>query len=171
MDVSGFAATAAILLFPAALIYAGLMDLFTMKIRNFLVGGIAGSYFLLAPAVGFSVQDIASSAAVAASVFVIAFLMFARGWIGGGDAKLAAATALWFAPSEALAYFYYASIFGGVLTLAVLQFRKIMLPSAVYRFPGVTQLHDRRSGIPYGVAMAAAALVVFPQTAWFAAAV
>ena len=31
------------------------------------------------------------------------------------------------------------------------------------------RLHHRDSGVPYGIALAAAALVVYPQTEWMAA--
>ena len=51
------------------------------------------------------------------------------GWIGGGDAKLAAATALWFGFDHLLDYLLYASLFGGALTLVLLQFRQWPLPS------------------------------------------
>ena len=52
------------------------------------------------------------------------------GWIGGGDAKLAAATALWFGFDFLLDYLVYASLFGGVLTLVLIQFRRLPLPGA-----------------------------------------
>ena len=55
-------------------------------------------------------------------------VFFSQGWIGGGDAKLAAATALWFGFAHLLDYLIYASLFGGVLTLVLIQFRKLPLP-------------------------------------------
>ena len=65
----------------------------------------------------------------AAAVLVVAFVFFARGWIGGGDAKLAAATALWLGFDQLLNYLIYASLFGGVLTLAIMRFRLMPLPA------------------------------------------
>ena len=56
---------------------------------------------------------IASHAGAGALVLVIAFACFAFGWIGGGDAKLAAAAALWFGFDHLLDYLVYASLFGG----------------------------------------------------------
>src|SRR5687768_15050454 len=120
MSVSALAATTGTVLFPLAMVYAGLMDLFTMKIRNVLVLAIGAVWFLLAPMAGFSAAEMGWSVVVAGVVFVITFVFFAFGWIGGGDAKLAAVTALWFAPHEALAYLIYASMLGGLLSLAVL---------------------------------------------------
>ena len=71
--------------------------------------------------------------AAAVTVLAVTFVFFARGWIGGGDAKLAAATALWLGFDHLVAYLLYASIFGGVLTLAMIQFRLMPLPQAAGR--------------------------------------
>ena len=171
MTVSSAAATLGLILFPMAMIYAGLMDLVTMKIRNVLVIGIGVAWLVLAPLAGFSFTELSSSLGVAAVVFVVTFIFFALGWIGGGDAKLAAVTALWFAPEQALLYFAYAAFLGGILTLGILQLRTGVLPMALYRVPWIANLHDAKSGVPYGAAMAPAALIVFPDTAWVAHAV
>ena len=55
------------------------------------------------------------------------------GWIGGGDAKVAAAAALWFGFAHLLNYLVYASLFGGALTLLLLQFRQWPLPYVLVR--------------------------------------
>jgi prepilin peptidase CpaA len=166
--MSALAATAGTVLFPAAVVYAGLMDLVTLKIRNLLVLVLGAAWLALAPLAGFSMVEMGWSASVACLVFAITFAFFAFGWIGGGDAKLAAVTALWFDPQNALLYFVYASMLGGLLTLAILQFRTVVLPSALYRVPWLAQLRAPKAGVPYGAAMAPAALIVFPDTAWVA---
>ena len=61
--------------------------------------------------------------AAAVAVLAVTFTFFAQGWIGGGDAKLAAATALWLGFDHLLPYVLYASIFGGILTLAIIKFQ------------------------------------------------
>jgi prepilin peptidase CpaA len=99
-------------------------------------------------------------------VFALTFVFFSLGWIGGGDAKLAAVTALWFEPHQALLYFTYAAFLGGFLTLAILQLRASMLPASLYRIQWLAQLREAKAGVPYGAAMAPAALIVFPDTAW-----
>ena len=90
------------------------------------------------------------------------------GWIGGGDAKLASATALWFAPDQTLLYFIYAALFGGLLTVMILQMRTNLVPAFLYRISWIAQLREPKAGVPYGAAMAPAALLVFPSTAWLA---
>lgn len=168
MTLSALAATAGVILFPLAMVYAGLIDLMTLTIRNTLVLALAAAWLVLAPLAGFTLHELGLHAAVASGVFALTFLFFALGWIGGGDAKLAPVTALWFEPENALLYFMYASVLGGVLTLALLQLRTRMLPSFLYRVPWIAQLCESRSGVPYGAAMAPAALLVFPKTAWLA---
>ena len=83
---------------------------------------------------------------------------FARGWIGGGDAKLAAATALWLGFDQLLNYLIFASLFGGVLTLAILRFRLMPLPALLANQEWAKRLHRMDTGIPYGIALALAAL-------------
>jgi prepilin peptidase CpaA len=96
----------------------------------------------------------------------VAFGCFSQGWIGGGDAKLAAATALWFGFDHLLDYLIYASLFGGILTLVLIQFRRLPLPAFMERQPWVMRLHEAGGGVPYGIALAAAALMVYPKTDW-----
>lgn len=169
--MAGFSAVSwlAAILFPAAMIYAGIADLLTYKIRNVLVIAVAMTFLVLAPLTGFGPLEIALSLALGLAVFVVTFGFFAAGWIGGGDAKLATAAALWFGWEHALAYFVYAAILGGVLSLALIVFRRIPLPPALCRIEWLARLHAADSGVPYGVAFAAAALIVFPQTHWYAA--
>jgi prepilin peptidase CpaA len=168
MTTSTLAANLGLILFPLAMVYAGVVDLVTLKIRNVVVLAIGAAWLVLAPLAGFSLEELGWSVAVAGLVFACTFTFFALGWIGGGDAKLAAVAALWFQPEEALLFFVYASLFGGALTLAILQLRMRMLPAALERVEWIAQLQDTRTGVPYGVALAPATLLALPQTAWFA---
>jgi prepilin peptidase CpaA len=99
-------------------------------------------------------------------VLTIGFTCFSFGWIGGGDAKLAAATALWFGFDYLLDYLVYASLFGGALTLFLIQFRLLPLPAMLARHQWIMRLHEKGGGVPYGIALAASALTVYPQTDW-----
>jgi prepilin peptidase CpaA len=158
-----------LLLFPALMAFAASSDLLTMTISNRLSLALVGGFFLLALATGMSLHDFGMHLGAAAAVLMAAFVFFSRGWIGGGDAKLAAATALWFGFDHLLDYMIYASLFGGALTLAILQFRKLPLPSVLARQGWVLRLHESGGGVPYGIALAAAALVVYPKTGWMPA--
>ena len=156
-------------LFPALMAFAASSDLLTMTISNRLSLALAGGFFLLMIVTGMSLHAAGMHVAAAAIVLVVAFVFFSQGWIGGGDAKLAAATALWFGFDYLLDYLIYASLFGGALTLTIIQFRKIPLPAMLARQGWILRLHETDAGIPYGIALAAAALAVYPKTGWMPA--
>ncbi len=158
-----------LLLFPALMAFAASSDLLTMTISNRLSLALAGGFFLLMIVTGMSLHAAGMHVAAAAVVLVVAFIFFSQGWIGGGDAKLAATTALWFGFDYLLDYLIYASLFGGALTLAIIQFRKIPLPAMLARQGWILRLHETDAGIPYGIALAAAALAVYPKTGWMPA--
>jgi prepilin peptidase CpaA len=158
-----------LLLFPALMAFAASSDLLTMTISNRLSLALTGSFFLLTLVTGMSWPAIGMHLAAAALVLVFSFGFFSQGWIGGGDAKLAAATALWFGFDFLLDYLIYASLFGGALTLILIQFRKLPLPGPLARQPWILRLHETGGGIPYGIALAAAALAVYPKTGWMPA--
>ena len=156
-------------LFPAMMAFAASSDLFTMTIANRVSLILVAGFGVLAVLVGMSAADLLSHAGAAAVVLAVVFLLFTRGWIGGGDAKLAAATALWLGFGHLADYVVYASIIGGALTLALIQFRTLPMPRFLLGRDWAERLHRRDGGIPYGIALAAAALLVYPHTEWMAA--
>jgi prepilin peptidase CpaA len=156
-------------LFPAVMAFAASSDLFTMTIANRVSLILVGGFALLAALVGMSPTSMLWHAVAAAAVLVVVFLFFTRGWIGGGDAKLAAATVLWFGFAHLADYLFYASLLGGALTLAIIQFRAMPLPHLFVGREWLERLHRNDSGVPYGIALAGAALLVYPHTEWLAA--
>lgn len=158
-----------LLLFPAMMAFAASSDLLTMTIPNRVSLIMVGGFLLLAVATGMSPEQIVWHAGAGLLVLAITFGFFSRGWIGGGDAKLAAVTALWFGFDHLLVYALYGSLFGGVLTLALLQFRAVPLPALLIGRAWAERLHEPRGGVPYGIALAAAAMVVYPSTPWMQA--
>jgi len=153
-------------LFPAMMAFAASSDLFTMTIANRISLILIGGFGLLALMTGMSITHVLSHIGAGTSVLVVAFTLFSFGWIGGGDAKLAAATALWFGFNHLFDYLIYSSILGGVLTLLLIQFRMLPLPHVLAGRDWIERLHRRGGGIPYGIALAAAALLVYPHTEW-----
>ena len=160
---------ARLLLFPALMAFAAASDLFTMTISNRVSLLLALGFLALALLGGMGLYDVLAHLGAGAAVLTVAFACFAMGWVGGGDAKVAAAAALWFGFGHLLNYLLYASVFGGALTLLLLQFRQWPLP---YPFAGqawLLKLHAKESGIPYGIALAIGALMVYPETEWIRA--
>ena len=156
-------------LFPAVMAFAASSDLLTMTIANRVSMVLVAGFALLAALSGLSGAELLSHAGAAMAVLVVAFICFARGWIGGGDAKLAAATALWLGFGHLFDYLVYASILGGALTLILIQFRTMPMPQVLLGRDWAERLHSRDGGVPYGIALAAAALLVYPQTEWMTA--
>jgi prepilin peptidase CpaA len=153
-------------LFPAMMAFAASSDLFTMTIANRVSLILIGGFGLLAVMTGMNATDMLLHVGAGASVLVVAFGLFTFGWIGGGDAKLAAATALWFGFNHLFDYLIYSSILGGVLTLLLIQFRMLPLPQMLVGRDWIERLHRRGGDIPYGIALAAAALLIYPHTEW-----
>jgi prepilin peptidase CpaA len=155
-----------LLVFPALMAFAASSDLFTMTISNRVTLALVGGFVAMALISGMSPSDVLAHAGAAATVLAVTFLFFARGWIGGGDAKLAAATALWFGFDHLLVYLLYASVFGGILTVAMIRFRLMSLPQVLADQEWVKRLHRPNGGVPYGIALSAAALLIYPDTTW-----
>ena len=153
-----------LLLFPALMAFAASSDLLTMTISNRVSLTLAGSFFLLAIWTGMPLATIGMHVAAGLTVLVVTFIFFARGWIGGGDAKLAAATALWLGFDQLLNYLTIASLLGGVLTLIIMRFRLMPLPAFLANQEWAKRLHRMDAGVPYGIALAVAALWVYADT-------
>jgi prepilin peptidase CpaA len=160
-------ATLALFTFPMLMAFAAFSDLLTMRISNRLVLVLAAGFFIVAFSIHLPVEQIAMHFAGAALVLVVAFCFFAFGWIGGGDAKLAASTTLWLGFGMTLPYVVYASILGGALTFTLLFVRRFPLPMTLTRFRWVERLHDKNTGVPYGIALAAAGLLTYSDTTIF----
>jgi len=155
-----------LLFFPALMAFAAASDLFTMTISNRVSLALAAGFLLLALASGMTATDVLMHLAAGGTVLVAAFACFSFGWIGGGDAKVAAAASLWFGFGYLLNYLVYASLFGGALTLLLMQFRQWPLPYALSGQAWLLKLHAKESGIPYGIALAVGALMIYPETDW-----
>ena len=160
---------ARLLLFPALMAFAAASDLFTMTISNRVSLALVAGFLALAVLSGMGLTDILLHVGAGAAVLAVAFVCFAMGWVGGGDAKVAASAALWFGFGHLLTYLVYASLFGGVLTLMLLQFRQWPLPYAFTGQAWLLKLHAKESGIPYGIALAIGALMIYPETEWIRA--
>ncbi|WP_267395217.1 MULTISPECIES: prepilin peptidase [unclassified Sphingomonas] len=144
-------AVALLVALGALLVSAGIEDARIREIANWKNAAIA----LAAPAwwwaIGLGWADIGVQLIVATLVFAIFCGCFAMGWMGGGDVKLIAALALWLPLGGLIQMLMVMSIAGGAITLLMLIERTLRKKQG--------QLE-----IPYGVAIAAAALLALPQT-------
>ena len=142
---------ALVVLLALMLVWAAVVDVRTFTISNKLNLAIA----LMAPlfwwATGVDLwPDAAIRVAVAVGVFILFAIAFQLGAMGGGDVKLAAALALWFAPGDTVRLIILMSLAGGVLTLAVLGLHR-------------ARKKEGRPEVPYGVAIAFGGLWLLAQ--------
>jgi prepilin peptidase CpaA len=137
---------------PALLLIAAGWDIASFTIPNFIQLALLATFLVFAVAAGMSAAAFGGH------------LLFALGYIGGGDAKLFACASLWLGLSQLPAFALLASILGGGLTLALLSFRSLPLPGVLARQEWVMRLHDEAAGVPYGAALAAGALGIVLYT-------
>ncbi|MGQ0674165.1 MAG: A24 family peptidase [Hyphomicrobium sp.] len=157
-----------LLVFPMAMIFAGAFDLLTMTIPNRISMALLGAFFVIAPLVGMPVDVMLRHMALGAAVLAVGIAFFAMRWMGGGDVKLLAVASLWIGLDNFVMYLAQVAVLGGVLAIAILAFR--WMPVAALPLPEwALRLHRQGTGIPYGLAIAGAALMIYPKTGWFTA--
>ena len=154
--------------FPVVVTVAACYDLLTMQIPNRFPAALAIAFLALALLSGLPLPAIGLHVLTGLGLLLATFALFAFGYLGGGDAKLASAIALWLGIEQALPFLILTALFGGALSLVILGFRSVPLPGFLLGWTPAKRLHEKGAGIPYGVAIAAAAMMIFPDTPWFA---
>lgn len=155
-----------LLLFPAALAYAAVMDVFTMTIPNRISLALLAMFPVAALLAGLSMHDALMHLAAFAIVLAFGIGLFACNLLGGGDAKLLAVSALWIGFTDLMPFITAVTIAGGLLAVLFLTVRSV--PVGAFTLPEwAARLHKRGNGIPYGLAICAGGLFVYPKTALF----
>ena len=157
--------------FPGLLAYAAFSDLFTMTISNRISIALVIGFFVVAAALHLPIEAVGWHIVCGLAVLAGTFVLFAMGWIGGGDAKLAASIALWLGFEHLADYGLMAALIGGALTLTILQLRKLPMPRWAIERAWIARLHESDAGIPYGIALAIAGVLVYPDTSIWSSAI
>lgn len=151
------------LFFAAPLLVSAWTDFNTMRIPNTVVLALFGFFFLTLPLHWQGVSVLGEHLAMFGTFFAAGFAMFAFGWLGGGDAKLMAATALWFGFDDALLYIAYTTMIGAVIAIFLMVTPKVV--PVRFRTSAVgMKIYQGNGDMPYGLALAAGALLVWPQS-------
>lgn len=158
--------TALLLFFPFLMIYSAFSDLVSMTISNKVSLALMAGFVVMAYATSMSLNDFAWHWGIFMLVLVVSFALFAFGAVGGGDAKLAASTALWLGWEHTLSYLVIASLIGAALTLLMLRLRGNIIPARIEKIDWIARLYRADTGIPYGIALGVAAVLVYPKTPW-----
>jgi prepilin peptidase CpaA len=157
--------TLALLVFPVLVIVGGLRDATSYTIPNWISLALTAAFPIAALALGAPLTAIGISFAVGAAALVMGMGMFALGWIGGGDAKLFAAAALWLGWPASLSYLLITGIAGGALAVGLLGLRSAHVRPFVPAGPAwLSRLAEPGENVPYGVAIAIGALAAFPAS-------
>lgn len=159
-----FAELLVLIALPLLLAAAGAYDLASFTIPNFLPAALVAGFLAFALAAHLGAPGFAWHLLAGFIGLMVGFTLFAFGYIGGGDAKLYAALVLWLGLKDLMSYTLVATLLGGVLTLMLLGLRHLPLPAFLARQAWLVRLHDDKSGIPYGVALAAGLFVVLPSS-------
>lgn len=162
------------------LVWGAVSDVRTSRIPNRLV--LAG--LLLAPAAALAyggLGGLGAALAAAAVAFAIGFSGFAVGAIGGGDAKFLMVGAAMVGLPQLVPYLLAAASFGGVLAVGTILWHRRGLEATVMTADLAKNMatlgrkgyrgrlgDEGRMAVPYGVAIAAGALLVrfTPFTEW-----
>ena len=150
-------------IFGLCMLMAAYKDLTSYTIPNVISLILLAGFFALSPFMGLTWAEFGTHIGVFAGSLTLMMAMFAFGWIGGGDAKLFAATAIWWMPYDLMVYTLYTAMAGGALALVLLLSRK-MLPVQVQTTGWVHTLMRDEKKMPYGLALAFAGMVTLPMS-------
>lgn len=156
-------------IFIVTMLLVAYKDATSMTIPNWISLVLLAAFFLFTPFVWQGWGVFGTHLLVGFTFFAAGFIMFALGWLGGGDAKLMAATGIWWLWPDAFLYVVYTTIAGGVLALFLILGRKF-LPVKLMANPLVQRLFKDEKKMPYGIALAVGALLTLPQSAIYKAA-
>jgi prepilin peptidase CpaA len=157
---------------PGLFVAAAITDLTSFTIPNVLPAAMLVLFAILRLAMALSGHALGwseiSPHLLAGTIgLVVGLGMFATGWVGGGDAKLLAAACLWVGWDALIQYAILATLFGGLLTIWLLMLRRMPMPPFLATKTWFVRLADSKSGVPYGIALAIAAIDLLPDTDLF----
>lgn len=151
--------------FPFCMLFAIISDTLSMTIAN-RVPLILGATFLVVAAItGMDMVTFGWHLAAGMSVLVVTFILFAIGGMGGGDAKLLAATSLWMGMNlSLLEYLAGSAVLGGILTIAILSFRASPLSMIAGHNMFLRNFTASAKGVPYAIALGVGGLMAFSNS-------
>ena len=154
------------LILPLIMIAAGISDLISFRIPNIFSAILALAFIPFAISANVSLAEFGIHAGISFTILLVGFFLFSAGWLGAGDAKLLAASSLWFSGLDLLVYLVFVALAGGVLSLAILIMRNQPLPAFILKFQWIKQIYtpaQKGRDVPYAVAMMAGLLWILPD--------
>jgi len=156
---------AVVLAFPALLLTAAASDALTFRIPNWISLALLAAFPLAALATGMSWAAVGLCVAVGAAALAIGMVMWMLKWIGGGDAKVFAAAALWMGWPTIGLFAVGTMIAGGAVALLLFGYRSAPFrPLIMLGPPWMVRLAEPEAGVPYGVAISLGGIFAFLQS-------
>lgn len=155
-----------LLIFPFALIFAGISDAMSFTIPNRVSVALFIGFILLVPFSGLSLAEVGTHIITGFVMLLIGFVLFARGYLGGGDAKIIAAASLWLGPDLVGPFILFAAFYGGILSVICLYLYNTPLPVFLSGQRWLLNFQTGTAAVPYGIAIGFAGLSVYPQSIW-----
>ncbi|MBL8581951.1 MAG: prepilin peptidase [Rhizobiaceae bacterium] len=156
---------AILVVFPFCMVFSAVSDTLSMTIANRVPLVLLGAFVVIAPLTGMEWTAFGWHLLAGALALTLTFGMFALGAMGGGDAKLIAATALWMGFGMPLMqYAVFSAFFGGVLTMAILAYRASPLSAYTGHNIFLRNFTQGTKGVPYGIALGIAGIAVYPRS-------
>lgn len=152
---------------PVFFALGAMTDILSYRIPNWIPGALILLFALAAPLAGMPLQTVGMHVLVFIIALLLGMGLFAFNLVGGGDAKLLAAAALWMGPAMIVKYAFAFALVGGAVALAILVLRRIPMPASASRVPVLGPLLQPTAGMPYGVALGIGGLIVLPGTELF----
>jgi prepilin peptidase CpaA len=152
----------ALAVFAALLLYAAGSDVARLTIPNWVSIALTAAFVPAALALGMPLGEIGMHLLFGVAVLAVGFFLFQANVIGGGDAKLLAATAVWTGFTAFMPFMFWTAVAGGVMALLMLGARQLIRQAETHP-PFVNRLLEHKGGIPYGVAIMAGGLMAIPS--------
>lgn len=161
-----------LILFILLMLTAAVSDLRSYRLPNWLVAAVASLFIVAAAATGMPLSLALWHGLAGVLVLIAGFGLFTAGVIGGGDAKLLAAVALWIGWTKLATFIFYTALAGGALAIVMLIWEffrlHVELTAGNPNSSLIKRITSLKPDLPYGVAIAAGACATLPQTWWVA---
>ena len=152
-SVSWTPQTVILMIFIGIVLWAGVNDLRRGTITN----TINSALFVLwvAWVVTGGQASVFASLGIGVAIFLLGAVLFHFGQMGGGDVKMLTVLGIWAGPNEILMFLIQVAFAGGLLTMLWIAHFRFLAPAL-----GRIEPDDSKQFVPYGVAIAAGALLL-----------
>lgn len=161
-EIAALPDTLPLLVLPALMLAAAWCDALRYTIPNWISLALAGLFAPAALLSGMDPVQIGLGYLVGLGALAAGIALWAPGFIGGGDAKLIAAGAVWFGWPAVVSFAVWVGLAGGVLVLVLLLARRAAPLLPVTRRVTEDSLFARGKPVPYALAIAAGAFIALP---------